>query len=101
MFAEAGEIHVDRLSVMDVDRREIVDALEERQQDIAARGGERFATGVRLAQVEGAAAQGADRRQGIDQVAKIAAVEKRLQVAGGLSRETPCLLESADASVTA
>ena len=59
MFAEAGEIHVDRLSRMD--RREIVDALEERQQDIAARGGERFATGVRLAQVEGAAAQGADR----------------------------------------
>jgi hypothetical protein len=57
MFAEAGEIHVDRLSVMDADIREIVDALEERQQDIAARGGERFATGVRLAQVEGAAAR--------------------------------------------
>jgi hypothetical protein len=91
MFAEAGEIHVDRLSLMDVDRREIVDALEERQQDIAARGGERFATGVRLAQVEGAAAQGADRRQGMDQVAKIAAVEERLQVADELSRETPCL----------
>jgi hypothetical protein len=54
---------------------------------------------VRLAQVEGATAEGADRRQGMDQVAKIAAVEKRLQVAGGLSRETPCLLETAHASL--
>ena len=89
MFAEACKIHVDRLSLMDVDRCEIVDAREERQQDIAACGGEGFATGMRLAQVEDAAVQRPDRRQGVDQVAKIAAVEKRLQVADGYSAELP------------
>ena len=90
MFAEAGEIHDDRLSVMDADIREIVDALEERQQYVAARGGQGFATRMRLAKIEDTAAQRPDCRQGIDQVAKIAAMEKGLQVADGLSRETPC-----------
>ena len=32
-------------------------------------------------------------------VPEITAMEKRLQVAGGLSRETPCLLETAHASL--
>ena len=83
------------------DRREIVDALEERQQDIAARGGERFATGVRLAQVEGAAAQGADRRQGIDQVAKSPPWRNVFKSPMSYPEKVPACNESADASVTA
>ena len=100
MFAEAGEIHDDRLSVMDADIREIVDALEERQQYVAARGGQGFATRMRLAKIEDTAAQRPDCRQGIDQVAKIAAMEKGLQVADGLSRETRLRSKTGDAKAS-
>jgi hypothetical protein len=81
MFAEAGEIHVDRLSLMDVDRREIVDALQQRDEHVAPRGCQRLASVIRFAQIEAATAQGPNGRQGVDHIPEITAMEERLQVA--------------------